>query len=102
MAHTQLHAIYTALVVALQNTWTFLQRVVPGEDEYRVLEEVICVQLTPSMLGHASSLDEPERFLLSVPTRFGGLSICRPDSDVEFEASEIITKPLVALLVGDV
>ena len=100
MAHTQPHAAYTVLVVGLQNKWTFLQRVVPSAEEYRVLEEAVCTQLMPSLMGRAFSPGEAERVLLAVPTRFGGLNIRQPGAHDEFEASVAITQPIVDLLVG--
>ena len=63
------------------------------------LEEAICQHLIPTLTGR-TSCSTAERDLLALPVRLGGLGLANPAtlSSPSFQASELLTKPLVDLI----
>ena len=86
-------AAYSAFVHGFSSKWTFLSRTCPG------IENSLRQKFIPSLTGK----DPPNdliRDLLSLPSRHGGLGIPNPCTRAasQFQASVLITSPLVASL----
>ena len=97
---SQPHAAYAAFVHGLSRRWTFLSRTIPGiSNLLQPLENAIHQVFIPSLTGRppCSNLT---RNLLSLPVRLGGLGLVNPTttSDLNFQASEKVTAPLVAII----
>ena len=94
-------AAFSAFVHGFSSKWTYLSHTCPGiEDLFQPLENAIRMKFIPALTGR----DPPNdlvRDLLSLPFRYGGLSISNPCDRAasQFRASSLITAPLVASLV---
>ena len=95
-------AAFSAFVHGFSSKWTFLSRTCPGIDDlFQPLENSIRQKFIPSLTGR----DPPNdlvRDLLSLPFRYGGLNISNPciRATSQFQASVLITSPLVTSLVN--
>ena len=101
IASTQPHAAYAGFVHGLVGRWTYLLRTVPDIGPLLLpLEEAIHQKFLPALTGRPPCSPE-ERELLSLPVRFGGLGIIDPSTtaNTEFQISELVSAPLVALIV---
>ena len=101
IASTQPHAAYAGFVHGLVGRWTYLLCTVPDIGPLLLpLEEVIHQKFLPVLTGRPPCSPE-ERELLSLPVRFGGLGIIDPSTtaNTEFQISELVSAPLVALIV---
>ena len=97
---SQPHTAYAAFVHGLSRRWTFLSRTIPGiSNLLQPLENAIHQVFIPSLTGRppCSNLT---RNLLALPVRLGGLGLVNPitTSDLNFQASEKVTAPLVAII----
>ena len=100
IATSQPHAAYAAFVHGLSHRWTFLSRTIPEiSNLFQPLEDAIHQMLIPALTGRppCSILT---RNLLALPVRLGGLGLVNPSttSDLNFQASEKLTAPLVAII----
>ena len=70
-----------------------------GSRHSKTLEDTISQTLLPALLGRP--LNNQERHLLALPTRFGGLGIPNPveQSAKEYEASCKVTNPLTEAII---
>ena len=96
---SQPRAAYVALTRVLQSEWTFLQRVLPSNDDsYEGIERAINNSFLPSLFG--SNVTQNERLLLSLPVRMGGLNIKNPSftSSLSYKASRDATSYLVNVI----
>ena len=93
-------AAFSAFVHGFSSKWTYLSRTCPGIDGlFQPLENTIRIKFIPALTGR----DPPNDLvtdLLSLPFRYGGLSISNPctRASSQFQASVSITTPLVASL----
>ena len=93
-------AAFSAFVHGFSSKWTHLSRTCPGIDDlFQPLEDAIRTKFIPALTGRDPPNDSI-RDLLSLPFRFGGLSISNPCARAasQFRASTLITAPLVASL----
>ena len=100
IAKSQPQDAYAALIHGLMGRWTYLMRTVPDVGNlFEPLEDAIRLHLLPAITGRLGFTDQ-ERKLFALPARHGGLGIAIPSqmAHSQFEASSIITKPLVAIL----
>ncbi len=80
IAATEPHAVYAGFVFGLRHRWTFIQRTMPTTgDHMQPLKDAIRNHLIPSLIKHDLSDNEIE--MVSLPARFGGLSLDDPVSD---------------------
>ena len=78
---------YSAYVFGTSKRWQFVCRTTPGiSDSMQKLEDKIRSVLIPAIVGKDYVPDEL-RMVYSVPARMGGLGICNPAEDAEFEYS---------------
>ena len=102
VATSQPHAAYAAFTHGLSGRWTYLLRTIPNvQDLFLLLENAIQQHLIPALTG-LPSCSKLERDLLALPVRHGGLGIVNPTtlSSPYYQASELLTKPLVSLIVS--
>jgi len=95
------HAVYYVHTVALQPTWTFVQRVVKCEDAaatYAPLEQAIRTTTIPRVTGWGLVLPA-DREMLALPVRNGGMAIGNPveTSVAHYAASDAATAVLQVL-----
>ena len=91
---------YVVPYISISSRWTYLMRVVPGiSDMLQPLEDAIRLHLLPAITGRPAFSDA-ERRVLALPVRDGGLGIPLPTdlAPSQFEASCLITQPLLSLL----
>ena len=70
-------------------------------DLFKPLEALLKDKFIPAITGHSPPLDNI-RDLFALPTNCGGLRITKPtDLSFEFEISEKVSAPLVALIVSE-
>ena len=103
IALSQPQSAYCAFTHGLFGKWTYLFRTCKfSESLLQPLEDIMRQVFIPALLGK-DSVRDPERLLLSFPTRHGGLSLHNPLSfyNSQRKASEIIIQPLVDLLLSD-
>ena len=99
-ALSQPHAAFSAYIHGEQHRFTYFLRTIPGMEKYLdPLNKIIDEKLIPNIFG--SSFSEDERRLFSLPIRDGGMGIRMLDQSVklDFELSQMITKPLVNLII---
>ena len=109
IAVTEPHAAYCAFTHGLIGHWTYLCQIMPGVAQlFKPMEDVICTQFIPSLLGRPPPGDL-ERDLLALPVRLGGLGIINPTQLVDSHRySRQLTAPLVqrikdqSITLGDV
>lgn len=98
-AATQPHAAFAACTHCLQGQWTFLSRTMPHcEDHFQPLEKAMRERLIRALLNRQVS--DPERDMLSLPARMGGMGIFNPvlECKVSSTNSALISAPLVKLI----
>ena len=101
IASSQPHAAYAAFAHGLSSRWSYISRTIPDiKDLLLPLESAIHQHLIPALTGR-DVCSAPERDLLALPVRLGGLGLINPaqESTSAFESSKRITAPLVALIV---
>ena len=89
-------AALCALNAAVCKRWKYTQRIMGDISElFLPLEEVISTKFVRAVCGRR--LSDVERKIISLPYRYGGLSIDNPvaSSDVEYTCSKIISSKLV-------
>ena len=89
------HAAFVALSKSLQNEWSFIQRVVQGDDDsFLSLKETICQKFLPEICGF--DITDFDSDLMLRPSRFGGTGIRDPIKaaasayKTSFEASTVL------------
>ena len=101
VATSQPHAAYAAFVHGLIGRWTYLLRKIPYiQDLLLLLESAIQQHFIPALTG-LPPCSELIRDLLALPAKHGGLGIVNPKmlSSPSYNGSELITRPLVSLIV---
>ena len=101
IAGKQPQAAFSALTKSLQCEWQFLQRVVSDcGDLFAPLDDVLTSTFLPAVFG--CEVTPLERLLFSLPVRFGGLGVYRPQCTAEFSftASRNATQVIVQALHG--
>ena len=104
LAQTQPHAAYTVFTKGLLARWKYHLRCTECFPEvFETLDNLINSSFLPALTGRDFTNDQPERVLVSLPVRHGGLAIPRLASVVadEHKASSVITQLLVDLVVSD-
>jgi hypothetical protein len=99
IAKEEPQAVYSNYTRAICRRWTYVQRTIPGiEHLFIPLEEAIREKLIPALTGR--KISNPERDIIALPVRFGGLGIENPakTSNREFEASIAITRNLTEII----
>ena len=72
---TQPHATYTAFTHGVSSNWTHLIRKIPSISHLlQPLEDILRLQLIPTLTGRPP----PERDLLALPARLGGIGLTNP------------------------
>ena len=100
-AETQPHAAYTVFIKGLAAQWKYHIRTTEcPPDIFSTLDLLINTALLPAFTGREFTPDQPERTLLSLPARLGGLAIPSlvGTATSEFKASQTVTLPLVELI----
>ena len=100
MAETEPQAAYGAYVYGLKAKWTFLQRTVPGTDHlFAQLEERLRDTFLPKVTGR-TTITDPERKILGLPARLGGIGIPNPVDTAEqnYDTSRKVTRELTAAI----
>ena len=103
IAETQPHAAYSVFTKALSLKWKYHIRSTPTVPEtFAVLDDLIDTVLLPAFTGRSFDHDQPERSLLALPTRLGGLAIPRVTNDAarEYQASTYVTDHMVTTIVS--
>jgi len=96
IAKTQPHLVYSAFTKSLQFEWAHLQRVTSHCSEaFSPLEKLITDELLPAIMG--SEVTDPERTLLSLPTRTGGIGVSNPvlTATTAYQTSKNATKMII-------
>jgi hypothetical protein len=93
-------AAHAAFIHGLRHRWTFLQRTMQVAESLKLLEDVLRNNYIPSLLG-GRHVDETERKILSLPTRYGGLSIDMPSlsSHRKYETSQKACDPIINSII---
>ena len=88
--------------MAFQASGLFFVEPVPISITYFIqpLEKAIQSLFIPSLTGQAA-MSDPERHLLNLPVRYGGMGLTNPRifSDFHYQSSIKITSPLVDLIL---
>ena len=99
LAEKQPQAAFAALTKSLQCKLQFLQCVIPNCGSYFIpLDDVLASTFLPAVFG--CEVTPRERLLFSLPVRFGGLRISRPQCTAEFafsasrDAAQVIVQAL--------
>ena len=101
-ANTQPHAACSAFTDSILSQYTYLMRTIPGMHEFiKPVDDVIRLELLPALLNPIAP--EVDRQLYSLSLRHGGLGvpILSEIAVSKFEASQIITLPLVTIMVTE-
>ena len=101
VAGSQPHAAYAAFVHGTKHKWSYISRTVPNCGHLlQPLENAIQQKFIPAISG-GPPCSLVERDLLALPTKKGGLDLPNPaaTSDFEFEASKLVTAPLVQSII---
>ena len=101
IATTQPYAAFAAFIHGISSRWTFLARTVPNIGYlFKQLEDTIRTAFIPTITGQPPPNDT-NRGLFGLPPRLGGLGLLNPvlQSDSEFSASLMVTKPLKELIL---
>ena len=94
-------AAFAAFIHGMSSRWTFLARTVPSIGYlFKQLEDTIRTAFIPTITGQPPPNDT-NRGLFGLPPRLGGLGLLNPvlQSDSEFSASLMVTKPLKELIL---
>jgi hypothetical protein len=90
---------HSAFTKALCMRWSFAQRTIAEISHmFQPLEEVICEELIPAIVGR--KISNLERKVFALPVRFGGMGILNPTetADIEYDTSLKITTNLRQLI----
>ena len=101
IAHTQPHAAYAVFTRSVTAKWRYHIRTTASCPEvFNALDEVINTTLLPAFTGRKFEQDQPERAVLALPARLGGLAVpsVAQAAERENQASRNITEPLVNLI----
>ena len=101
IAKSSPHSSYAAFTHGFSSKWTFLCRTCPNIDHLlQPLEKTIQSLFIPFLTGRAA-MSDPERHLLNLPVRYGGMGLTNPSifSDFQYQSSINITSPLVDLIL---
>ena len=101
MAQTQPQAAYAAFTKGLSTRWKYhIRSTQCPPDTFRVLDDIINTSLLPAFIGHELNDDDPERTLISLPARLGGMAIpiIHKTSFEEYSTSVQVTHPVVNLI----
>ena len=96
IAKSQPQAAYAAYLHGEQHKYTYFMRTIPSISEnLKPLDDAITDLLIPALFG--SEISDGEREIISIPIREGGMGIKihSENSDIAYNASSKITKPLV-------
>lgn len=102
IATTQPHAAYAGFTHGLSSRWTYVQRTIPDiKHLFQPLEDAIHQIFIPSLTGRPPC-SKPIRDLLALPVRLGGMGLINPTdmSNINFQASEKMTAPLVEIMLS--
>lgn len=102
IALSQPQSAYCAFTHGLFSEWTYLFRTCVFEEKWlQPLEDCLRQVLIPAILGR-NAVNDFERELIALPTRFGGLGLHNPISFCKSQrlASESTVKPLVEVLIS--
>ena len=102
IATSQPHAAYASFTHGLSSRWTYLQRTIPDiNDLFQPLEEAIHQSFIPALTGRPPC-SKLTRDLLALPVRHGGMGLINPTdtSNLNFQASEKMTSPLVEIILS--
>ena len=94
-------AAYVGLTHGILHKLSFLTRTTPKvSDILKPRENTIRLHLLSCITGK-SAINDLDKVIFTLPTRFGGLGILNPSriSDAEYEASKRITGPFVDLIL---
>ena len=84
IAKAQPHAAYCAFTHGLISKWTYCLRTLPRISDYlQPLETTIFTEFIPAVTGKFVS--DLEREFFSLPARMGGLGLCNPSANANFE-----------------
>lgn len=90
-------AAYSAYIHGFQHKYTYFFRTIAGFEAYlKPLDDLITYGFIPTLFG--SAINETERQIFSLPTRWGGLGIhiLANKAPHDYTASSCITEPLVS------
>ena len=103
MARSEPHAAYSAFTFGVKHRWNFLMRTVPNIGPlFAPLEATIREKLLPELTGrHILAREDPERAIIALPPRLGGLGIPNPwkIADTEHQNSMKLTAQLTQRIV---
>ena len=103
IAKREPQAAYSAFVHGVSHRWNYVLRTIPNTSELLIpVEETIRHQLIPAITGR-KTVSDIERDVFALPCRLGGLGITNPvkSSKLQYECSDIITAPIVNLIMTD-
>ena len=103
MAQTQPQAAYAVFIQGLSSRWKHhIRSTECPPDAFGVLDNIIDMELLPALASRGFTTDQPERTLLPLPARMGGLAIPVMEKTAlsEHSASLRITGPIVDLIIN--
>ena len=103
IAQTQPHAAYAVFTKGLCSKWKYYIRSTECPPEvFRTLDDLLNTALLSALTGRTFHSSEPERVLLSLPARLGGLAIPIMGNITldEHLASQRVTRPVVDLIAS--
>ena len=103
LAQTQPHAAYTVFMKGLSSSWRYRIRSTECSPEiFATLDHIINTTLLPAFTGCDFDSSQPERILLSLPARLGGLAvpIVQDIAKDEHTSSITVTQPLGDVING--
>ena len=101
IAKREPQAAYSVFIHGVTHRWNYVLRTIPNITELLTpLEEAIRHQLIPAITGRSTMSDTEQDVL---PCRLAGLGIINlvKSSVLQYECSELITAPLVKLIISD-
>ena len=76
IAHTQPHAAYAVFTRSVTAKWPYhIRSTASCPEVFNALDEVINTTLLPALTGRKFEQDQPERAVLALPARLGGLAV---------------------------
>ena len=101
IAATQPHAAYAAFTHGLSSKWSYLSHTLPNlSNHFQHLENTIRSVFIPTLTRNPPS-NYSDHELFALPARLGGLGLRNParNCNLEYNASKLISEPLVKLTV---
>ena len=84
IAKSEPQCVYAAMMFSVQHRWNFVQRSIPDISHYmKKLENEIYRTILPAIIGR--TISEEERNIMTLPVRYGGLGITKPNESCNFE-----------------